>query len=54
MGLSHVWKPFGVSSLFQAGVYRLRPMSKLDPLLDDFMGPGNPWELPSMTTVSHL
>ena len=41
---SRVETPFGVSSLFQAGVYRLRPDElKLDPLLDDFMGPGNPW-----------
>ena len=41
---SRVETPFGVSSLFQAGVFRLRPKSlRLDPLLDDFMGPGNPW-----------
>ncbi|MEO1860444.1 MAG: HEAT repeat domain-containing protein [Verrucomicrobiales bacterium] len=41
---SRVETPYGVSSLFQAGVYRLRPDElKLDPLLDDFMGPGNPW-----------
>jgi glucose/arabinose dehydrogenase len=41
---SRVETPYGVSSLFQAGVYRLRPGSlQLDPLLDDFMGPGNPW-----------
>lgn len=41
---SRVETPFGVSSLFQAGVYRLRPNElRLDPLLDDFMGPGNPW-----------
>lgn len=41
---SRVETPFGVSSLFQSGVYRLRPKSlQLDPLLDDFMGPGNPW-----------
>lgn len=41
---SRVETPFGVSSLFQAGVFRLRPKSlQLDPLLDDFMGPGNPW-----------
>jgi len=41
---SRVETPHGVSSLFQAGVYRLRPDEfKLDPLLDDFMGPGNPW-----------
>ncbi len=41
---SRVETPFGVSSLFQAGVYRLRPRElRLDGLLDDFMGPGNPW-----------
>ena len=41
---SRVETPFGVSSLFQAGAYRLRPGElRLDPLLDDFMGPGNPW-----------
>ena len=41
---SRVETPFGVSSLFQAGVFRLRPRElQLDPLLDDFMGPGNPW-----------
>lgn len=41
---SRVETPFGVSSLFQAGVFRLRPRElRLDGLLDDFMGPGNPW-----------
>ena len=41
---SRVETPFGVSSLFQAGAYRMRPRElQLDPLLDDFMGPGNPW-----------
>ena len=41
---SRVETPFGVSSLFQAGVFRLRPEElRLDGLLDDFMGPGNPW-----------
>ena len=41
---SRVETPHGVSSLYQAGVYRLRPQSlRLDGLLDDFMGPGNPW-----------
>ena len=41
---SRVETPHGVSSLYQAGVYRLRPQSLLlDGLLDDFMGPGNPW-----------
>jgi len=41
---SRVETPWGVSSLYQAGVYRLRPdRLELDGLLDDFMGPGNPW-----------
>lgn len=41
---SRVETPHGISSLFQAGVFRLRPkILQLDPLLDDFMGPGNPW-----------
>ena len=41
---SRVETPFGVSSLFQAGVFRLRPqVLQLAGLLDDFMGPGNPW-----------
>ena len=41
---SRVETPHGVSSLFQAGVFRLRPLTmQLDGLLDDFMGPGNPW-----------
>jgi putative heme-binding domain-containing protein len=41
---SRVETPHGVSSLFQAGVFRLRPQTmQLDGLLDDFMGPGNPW-----------
>ena len=41
---SRVETPGGVSSLFQAGVFRLRPDGLvLDGLLDDFMGPGNPW-----------
>ncbi|MCH2331035.1 MAG: c-type cytochrome [Roseibacillus sp.] len=41
---ARVETPFGVSSVFQAGVYRMRPRElRLDPLLDDFMGPGNPW-----------
>jgi putative heme-binding domain-containing protein len=41
---SRVETPHGVSSLFQAGVFRLRPETlRLEPLLDDFMGPGNPW-----------
>ena len=42
-GLNLVSRLLLGSSLFQAGVYRLRPDElKLDPLLDDFMGPGNP------------
>ncbi|MEE2947332.1 MAG: PVC-type heme-binding CxxCH protein [Verrucomicrobiota bacterium] len=41
---SRVETPWGVSSLYQAGVYRLRPgRLELHGLLDDFMGPGNPW-----------
>ena len=41
---SRVETPWGASNLYQAGFYRLRPRRlKLDPLLDDFMGPGNPW-----------
>jgi len=41
---SRVETPHGVASLFQSGVFRLRPETlRLDPLLDDFMGPGNPW-----------
>jgi len=41
---SRVETPYGISSLYQAGVYRLRPDTlRLDGLLDDFMGPGNPW-----------
>ncbi|MFT4548263.1 MAG: hypothetical protein ACI9MB_002214 [Verrucomicrobiales bacterium] len=41
---SRVETPHGVASLFQAGVFRPRPETlQLDPLLDDFMGPGNPW-----------
>ncbi|HIF34284.1 MAG TPA: c-type cytochrome [Planctomycetaceae bacterium] len=41
---SRVETPWGVSNLFQAGFYRFRPRRlQLHPLLDDFMGPGNPW-----------
>ena len=41
---SRVETPWGISSLYQAGVYRLRPRRlELHGLLDDFMGPGNPW-----------
>ena len=41
---SRVETPWGARNLFQAGFYRFRPRRlQLDPLLDDFMGPGNPW-----------
>jgi putative heme-binding domain-containing protein len=41
---SRVETPWGSSDLYQAGFYRLRPRRlQLHPLLDDFMGPGNPW-----------
>lgn len=41
---SRVETPWGTSELFQAGFFRLRPeRMQLHPLLDDFMGPGNPW-----------
>ena len=41
---SRVETPWGSGNLFQAGFYRLRPRRlQLHPLLDDFMGPGNPW-----------
>jgi len=41
---SRVETPWGSSNLFQAGFYRLRPKRlQIHPLLDDFMGPGNPW-----------
>ncbi|MDA7645524.1 HEAT repeat domain-containing protein [bacterium] len=41
---SRVETPWGVSRLFQAGVFRLKPeRMQLEGLLDDFMGPGNPW-----------
>ncbi|MDP6118460.1 MAG: c-type cytochrome [Planctomycetota bacterium] len=41
---SRVETPWGVSSLFQSGFYRFRPRRlQLHPLLNDFMGPGNPW-----------
>ncbi len=41
---SRVETPWGSSDLFQAGFYRLRPSRlQMHPLLDDFMGPGNPW-----------
>ena len=51
---SRVETPWGVSSLYQAGVYRLRPgRLQLHGLLDDFMGPGNPWAL-CLTTGASL
>ena len=41
---SRVETPWGPSHLFQAGFHRFRPRRlQLHPLLDDFMGPGNPW-----------
>jgi putative heme-binding domain-containing protein len=41
---SRVETPWGISSLFMAGAFRLRPRTlQLDGLLDGFMGPGNPW-----------
>lgn len=41
---SRVETPWGSSDLFQAGFFRFRPKRlQLHPLLDDFMGPGNPW-----------
>ncbi|MFP6667758.1 MAG: PVC-type heme-binding CxxCH protein, partial [Pirellulales bacterium] len=41
---SRVETPWGSSNLFMAGFYRFRPRRlQLHPLLDDFMGPGNPW-----------
>ncbi len=41
---SRVETPWGVSGLHQAGVLRLRPRTlRLAGLLDDNMGPGNPW-----------
>ena len=41
---SRVETPWGVSGLYQAGVLRLRPRTlQLAGLLDDNMGPGNPW-----------
>ena len=41
---SRVETPWGSADLFQSGFFRLRPRRlRMDPLLDDFMGPGNPW-----------
>ena len=41
---SRVETPWGSADLYQAGFYRLRPRRlQMHSLLDDFMGPGNPW-----------
>ena len=42
---SRVETPWGPSHLYQAGFYRFRPrrLRVASGLLDDFMGPGNPW-----------
>lgn len=41
---SRVETPWGSADLYQSGFYRLRPrLLQMHPLLDDFMGPGNPW-----------
>ena len=41
---SRVETPLGSSDLYQAGIYRFRPRRlRLDPLLDNWMGPANPW-----------
>lgn len=41
---SRVETPWGSADLYQSGFYRFRPKRlQLQPLLDDFMGPGNPW-----------
>ncbi|MEC9092728.1 MAG: PVC-type heme-binding CxxCH protein [Planctomycetota bacterium] len=41
---SRVETPWGSADLYQSGFYRLRPKRlQMHPLLDDFMGPGNPW-----------
>jgi len=41
---SRVETPWGISGLYQAGVHRLRPRTlQHGGLLDDNMGPGNPW-----------
>ena len=41
---SRVETPWGSADLFQSGFFRLRPrLLQMHPLLDDFMGPGNPW-----------
>ncbi len=41
---SRVETPWGSAELYQSGFFRLRPRRlQMHPLLDDFMGPGNPW-----------
>jgi putative heme-binding domain-containing protein len=41
---SRVETPWGPSHLYRAGFYRFRPHRlQLHPLVDDAMGPGNPW-----------
>ena len=41
---SRVETPWGISGLYQAGVHRVRPRTLQHAgLLDDNMGPGNPW-----------
>ena len=41
---SRVETPLGSSDLYLAGIYRFRPRTLgLDPLLDNWMGPANPW-----------
>ncbi len=41
---SRVETPWGSAELYQSGFYRLRPRTlQMHALLDDFMGPGNPW-----------
>tara|TARA_B100001115_G_scaffold183709_1_gene183432 strand:- start:692 stop:4546 length:3855 start_codon:yes stop_codon:yes gene_type:complete len=41
---SRVETPLGSSDLYLAGIYRFRPRTlRLDPLLDNWMGPANPW-----------
>ena len=41
---SRVETPWGSADLYQSGFFRLRPrLLQMHPLLDDFMGPGNPW-----------
>ncbi len=41
---SRVETPWGFAELYQSGFFRLRPKRlQMHSLLDDFMGPGNPW-----------